>query len=135
MNNSLLKIKLAALLLTCSMAYAQTSAPIPLNSGKAITVVVEILLQPGTEPDEALVALSAISTMVKKRPGFMNDEVMKNINQANSPAFIHIMHWAAISYWADVFTTPEFQKLVVHSDQHYTITASAFEAVDQKNTK
>lgn len=132
MKNSLVKINLAALLFVCSLAYAQTSAPLPLNSGKAITVVVEILVRPGSEPDEALVALSAISTMVKKRPGLINDEVLKNINQANSPAFIHVMHWAAISYWADVFGTSEFQKLASHSNQHYTITASAYEAVSPK---
>jgi heme-degrading monooxygenase HmoA len=128
MTNYLFGITFAAMLGVSSMVCAQTPIPLPATSNRVVTVIVEIQIKPGSKPDEALVALSAISTIVKNMPGFMSDEVLQNINPANSPAFLHVMHWAAINYWADVFRTPEFQKLASHSNQHYTITASAYES-------
>jgi heme-degrading monooxygenase HmoA len=126
MFNLLIRACAAAALSLSAVAIAPSSAqPAPVSSG-FVTVVIEVTLASNTEPAAALVALTDMRAMLKKQPGYLSEEFLQNLNAANSPRYVHVSRWASMAYWAAAFRSPEFSKLNAHSNEHYTVAASAF---------
>ena len=95
-----------------------------------VTVVVEIQLRPGTEPAAALEALADLRSLMRRQPGFVSEQLLKNLNPASTPQFVHTSRWATIAYWGAMFARPDFVGLSAHGNAHYTISAGGFIPAD-----
>lgn len=98
-------------------------------SPEATTVVVQVSLSPGARPEAVAAAMNDMRALVRKQPGFLGEEFVQNINAANNPRYVHVVHWASMSYWEGVFTSPEFARISAAGAGQYTILASAFRPV------
>jgi heme-degrading monooxygenase HmoA len=130
MMKVLTRLGLAALLIVFGPSDAQTASHPTGTTAGTVTVVIEMNLTSPGEPEAALVALRDMRAMVRTRPGFLSDELLRNFNGANVPAYVHVSRWTTMAYWSAVFLSPTFGKLSAHGNQHYTVTASAFVPVE-----
>jgi heme-degrading monooxygenase HmoA len=119
----------AAVLLVSAGAMAPSAAQTPSTPTGPVTVIVEITMPEGAAPSDAIEALNDMRAMMKKQPGYVSEEFLQNLNASNSPRYVHVSRWASMAYWSALFRTPEFGTLSAHGNVHYTITASAFLAV------
>jgi heme-degrading monooxygenase HmoA len=119
----------AALLLT-ALAALPAAAQAPPASAGPVTVVVDVVLAPNSTADEALVALRDLRTMMRRQPGYLADDLLRNINPDTPPRFLHVSRWASMTYWALLFQSAEFGALQAHGNAHYTLSASAFLAAE-----
>jgi heme-degrading monooxygenase HmoA len=124
------RLSLAALLIIFGRAGAQTASQPTGAAAGTVTVVIEMNLTSPGEPEAALVALRDMRAMVRTQPGFLSDELLRNFNAANVPAYVHVSRWTTMAYWSTVFLSPTFSQLSAHGNQHYTVTASAFVPVE-----
>ena len=119
----------SALVLT-GPAGAQTAASAAMaGSPEAVTVVIQINVAPGAKADAANAAMDDMRAMIRKQPGFLGEEFLRNQNPANTPTHVHVIRWAALKYWESVFTSPEFLKLNAAAQKQMTISASAFKTI------
>lgn len=103
----------------------QAQAPV-VSSSEAVTVVIQIAPIAGVSRDASNAAFKDMIAMIKKQPGFVSDEFLQNLNPANSPSHVHVIRWASLKYWENVFVAPEFVKLSAANSKLFSITASAF---------
>jgi len=122
----LIRACMAVALSASALAMAPSSAQSGSAAGGPVTVVVEVALAANTTPSEALAALSDMRAMMKRQPGYLSGEFLQNLNAGNALRYVHVSRWASLAYWAPLFRAPEFSKLSAHSNEHYTISASAF---------
>lgn len=121
---------LAMALIAGGTVRADTPQVVASDATAMVTVVVEIQLRPGTEPAAAQEALADLRTLMRRQPGFVSEQLLKNLNPASTPQFVHTSRWATIAYWSAMFARPEFVGLSAHGNAHYTITASGFIPAD-----
>jgi heme-degrading monooxygenase HmoA len=107
-----------------SPAMAQTAA-----SPDAVAVVIQITLLPGAKPEAAMAAMNNMRGFIAKQPGFLSGEFLQNTNAANSPAYVHVIRWASLKYWENVFAAPEFVKLNADNAKQFTVSASGFKTL------
>lgn len=98
-------------------------------SPDAVTVVIQVTPIVGSDKDAAMTAMNNMIAMIKKQPGFISDEFLQNHNPANTPSHVHVIRWATLKYWENVFVSPEFVKLNAANSKLFTVTASAFRPV------
>lgn len=95
-------------------------------SPETVTVVIQITLLPGTKPETAAAAMADMRAMIKKQPGFISSELLTNVNPKNSPTNVHVVRWASMKYWENVYASPDFAKPFAAGSKQYSVTASAF---------
>ena len=127
MPKPLIRFRAAIAMSVLALAGATSSAQTGPTSAGPVTVVVEVVLAANATPSEALVAMNDMRAMMKLQPGYLSEEFLQNLNASNAPRFVHVSRWASMAYWAALFRTPEFSKLSAHGQEHYTISASAFQ--------
>ena len=110
-------------LLSPTAAQAQTNTAI---ASEAITVVIQIVPVAGANQSATNTALKDMVALIKKQPGFLSDEFLLNLNPANTPSHVHVIRWASLKYWENVFIAPEFVKLNAANSKLFSISASAF---------
>ena len=110
-------------LLSPTAAHAQTTTAI---ASDAITVVIQIVPIAGANQSATNTALKDMVALIKKQPGFLSDEFLLNLNPANTPSHVHVIRWASLKYWENVFIAPEFVKLNAANSKLFSISASAF---------
>ncbi len=96
--NALVVACLAAALSVCSMADAQVTAPPAHATSGAVTVVIAVTLESNTEPAEALIALNDMRAMLRKQPGYLSEEFLRNLNVANAPRHVYVSRWVSMGY-------------------------------------
>jgi len=126
MFKSLIRIRVAVAMSVLALASAPSSAQTDSASAGPVTVVVEVALASNATPSEALAALNDMRAMMKRQPGYLSEEFLQSLNSSNAPRYLHVSRWVSMTYWAALFRTPDFSKLNAHSNEHYTISASAF---------
>ena len=110
-------------LLSPTVTQAQTTTAI---ASEAITVVIQIVPVAGANQSATNTALKDMVALIKKQPGFLSDEFLLNLNPANTPSHVHVIRWASLKYWENVFIAPEFVKLNAANSKLFSISASAF---------
>jgi len=118
-----LALMFSILALAPAPAYAQTGPA----RASTVTVVVELTLKANNLPQQALMPLSDLRSLMRKQPGFLSDELLQNLNAGNAPQYVHVSRWASIAYWAAMFSKAEFSQFSEHGTEHYTILVSAFQ--------
>jgi heme-degrading monooxygenase HmoA len=111
-----------------STAIGAQSGPGPLVT--RVAVVVEMTLAANSSPAEALEAMNALRTVMKKQAGYLSEEFLQNLNPDNAPQYVHVSRWVAMDYWAAFFRTPAFSGLNAHGNEHFTLSTSAFIAAE-----
>lgn len=96
--NALVVACLAAALSVCSMADAQVTAPPAHAISGAVTVVIAVTLESNTEPAEALIALNDMRAVLRKQPGYLSEEFLRNLNVANAPRHVYVSRWVSMGY-------------------------------------
>jgi heme-degrading monooxygenase HmoA len=131
MKSLLAAIALVLGLVQATGASAQSPAPASNLSPETVTVVIQMTLVPGAKADAAGAAMADMRAMIRKQPGFLSDELLQNVNPANSPTTVYVSRWASLKYWERVFVGPsEFARLHAAGTKYYTIAASAFKVVE-----
>jgi hypothetical protein len=92
----LLRSVAASALPVSTSAFAQSSADTDWVATGPVTVVVEVSLAANATSAEALVALNDIRALMKKQPGYISEEFLRNLNAANVPRFLHVSRWASM---------------------------------------
>ena len=110
-------------LLSPTVTQAQTTTAI---ASDAITVVIQIVPIAGANQSATNTALKDMVAMIKRQPGFLSDEFLLNLNPANTPSHVHVIRWASLKYWENVFIAPEFAKLNAANSKLFSVSASAF---------
>ena len=107
------------------IAHAQ-SHPTP----EALTIVIQINLHPGVDADAAVGAMNDMRALIRKQPGYLGGESLRNNTPGNAPAIIHVTRWAAIRFWEGVFLSPEFNQLNAAGVKKYSVTIGAFKQLE-----
>jgi heme-degrading monooxygenase HmoA len=129
MNRLLASLVLLSGIALTSLVFAQTPSPTaPVPSG-AVTTVIQITPLPGAKPEALDVAMRDMLALIKKQPGFIADEFLKNLNPGNTPSHVHVIRWAALKNWEAVFISPEFTKLNSANAKQFTVSVNAFMTV------
>ena len=108
------------------MAYAPFVPAQSNQAPDAVTVVIQINLQPGTSAQAAMSPMGDMRTLIRKQPGYLGGESLQNNNPSNTPAFVHVTRWASLKYWEQVYQSPEFSKLNAAGAKQYNVVISAF---------
>jgi heme-degrading monooxygenase HmoA len=129
-----MKKLLTSLALISSIAFFNTvSAQATANTNNlpadAVTVVIQLTPVAGSKPELAAVAMNDMRAMIRKQPGYLSEEFLQNVNPSNAPAHVHVIRWASLKFWENVFISPEFAKLNAAGSKHYTVTASGFKTL------
>ena len=120
---------LISTLLVLSIHAAAPALAQPASPSEAVTVVIQINLNPGSPPPSASGPMNDMRALIKKQPGYLGGESLQNNNPSNSPAFVHVTRWAALKYWENVYLSPEFSQLNAAGAKHYSVSISAFKAL------
>lgn len=129
MDQLLAKIVLFSAIALTSLVFAQTPASKAVVPPNAVTVVIQISPVAGVNPEAMDAAMRDMLTLIKKQPGFVSDEFLKNFNPSNTPSHVHVIRWATIKNWEAVFISPEFTKLNATNAKLFTVSANAFMTV------
>ncbi len=122
---NLIQTLLVFLALGCA-PFAQAQAN---PTSEAVTVVIQINLQPGAQAQAAMAPMNDMRTLIRKQAGYLGGESLQNNNPSNAPAFVHVTRWTALKYWENVYKSPEFSKLNVAGIEYYQVKVSAFKTL------
>lgn len=82
--------------------------PLAAMPAEAVVVVLQLNPAKGATREEAEAHVEELVAFLRKQPGYIDGQFLRNINPANSPRFVHLTRWKAFDDWERLFANPDF---------------------------
>ena len=100
--------------------------PVAEAPAKEVVVVLQLNPAPGASPEAGEAHMTELVSFLRRQPGYIDGQFLRNVNPANTPRFVHVTRWKSFDDWEQLFVNESFVSEMDRQSPFISAEGSAF---------